>query len=109
MLHRSAIEFVATNRNKYDIFAKMLKTCEEGVSKTNLMYDARVNYPVLQAFLNELISTGLIEVNKTEKRKIYLSSENGRKYLRHYNSMKELISKENNRTLNRILTKTVRT
>lgn len=82
-----------TNRNKYDIYARMLRTCERGANKTNLMYNARVNYPVLQTFLDELISNGLIEVQKKDKRNMYFSSENGRKYLQHFGMVRELTNK----------------
>jgi predicted transcriptional regulator len=85
----------------------MIRTCEKGANKTNLMYYARVNYPVLQTYLDELISNGLIEVQKKDKRSMYFSSENGRKYLHHFGRVRELTNKENFRRPRKLTAKTL--
>lgn len=50
-----------TRRSKLDICLDVLKAAEEGVNKTNIVYQANLNFKVVDGYLAVLTEAGYIE------------------------------------------------
>lgn len=74
-------------RGEIDIFAEILYLANEGgVKKTSIVYQANLNFKIIEGFLSELLERGLIEV----KDKIYETTDRGITFLQHYEELKKL-------------------
>ncbi len=74
-------------RSEYDIFAEILYLANEGgIKKTSIVYQANLNFKIIEGFLSELLERGLIEV----KDKIYETTDSGITFLHHYEELKKL-------------------
>ncbi len=68
------------NRRQADIVADVLRSCGRGETKTRIMYKANLSYPLLQKYLNLLITNGLVLKRDYQ----YRISRLGRDYLQIY-------------------------
>jgi len=74
-------------RGEIDIFAEILCLANEGgIKKTPIVYQANLNFKILDIFLSELLERGLIEV----KDQVYETTDRGIKFLYHYGEIKKL-------------------
>ncbi|GAG99814.1 unnamed protein product [marine sediment metagenome] len=74
-------------RGEIDIFAEILCLANEGgIKKTPIVYQANLNFKILEGFLSELLERGLIEV----KDQIYETTDRGIKFLHHYGEIEKL-------------------
>jgi len=74
-------------RSEFDIFAEILYLANEGgVKKTPIVYQANLNFVIIEGFLSELLERGLIEV----KDKIYETTDRGITFLHHYEELEKL-------------------
>jgi len=60
-------------RVRHDIIMEILKTAENGVKKTHIMYKAGLSFPQLESYLTALKKADFI----TEKSNIWKTSEEG--------------------------------
>ena len=60
-------------RGRHDIIMEILKTAENGVKKTHIMYKARLSFGQLQLYLNALEKGDFI----TEESNIWKTTEKG--------------------------------
>ena len=60
-------------RVRHDIIMEVLKTAENGVKKTHIMYKAGLSFPQLESYLTALKNAGFI----TEKSSIWKTTEKG--------------------------------
>ena len=71
-------------RGEIDIFAEMLYLANEGgVTKTSMVYQANLNFTIIDRFLSELLDRALIEV----KDKLYETTDKGITFLHHYEEL----------------------
>ncbi len=67
----------------YDIL-KAIKEKEGRIKPTHIMYKANLSPQMLKAYLEELITKGLVLEKKFGKRKTYFLTEKGLKYIEEY-------------------------
>ena len=71
-------------RGEIDIFAEILYLANEGgVKKTSMVYQANLNFVIIDRFLSELLDRALIEVEG----KIYKTTDKGITFLHHYEEL----------------------
>ena len=76
------------NRQKDEIFRDILTVCNGGSSITKVMFHAYVTHGQAKAYLQQLITSGLVEHDLPEK--IYYTTPKGIEYLRVIDRMTEL-------------------
>lgn len=67
-------------RNDYDIMADIIKVARDGAKKTQLVYQANLNFKIVQRYLKRLIDSGLIEVSDG----MYYSTDRATEFLNGY-------------------------
>lgn len=67
----------------------MLRSVQEGSTKTRIMYDAYLSYTQLKEYITHLEESNLIAHNKTNNQ--YTLTENGHKFLVAYDQLIELV------------------
>ena len=69
----------------------MLSQALEGKTKTNIMYDANLDYGQLQKYLPIFVSKGLIKTSKQNGRVIYITTDKGKQFLDLYDGINGLL------------------
>jgi predicted transcriptional regulator len=69
------------HRDKIDIVAKILTSASKNVGKTQIMYEANLNYDMLKKYLAETIGYQLIHFDDVQR---YQITEKGREFLEAY-------------------------
>jgi predicted transcriptional regulator len=85
---------VAKRRSKEDILTGILISALKGTNKTKLMYDNIISFNQLKKYLDYALSNGLIkEIESNNEgsrtRRIYITTDSGRRYLSIYNKLNE--------------------
>ncbi len=75
-----------------EIMAEILLFCSDPQPKTRIMYNSNLSYRMLERYLGQLMSLGLLEVNSGEVR--YVSTEKGFEFVTKWNSLADLITPE---------------
>ncbi len=70
------------HRDKVDIVAKILMAASQNVGKTQIMYQANLNYDMLMKYLTETINYQFIMVNS--ERRYYQITDKGQEFLEAY-------------------------
>jgi predicted transcriptional regulator len=71
-----------------DIIAAILSVAREEAKKTQIVYEANLNFKRVDAYLPYLVDKGLI-VNTGG---VYKTTEKGKEFLHNYKKMKELLT-----------------
>lgn len=80
---------MAKYRHRLTIIADILNAANKNGKKTRIMYLANLSYKILQKYLNETISTGLINFNDNS----YEVTEKGHTFLEKYKSYRKKYSR----------------
>jgi predicted transcriptional regulator len=75
-------------RSRTDIIVSMLETAKHGVTKTKIMYSSYLSSYQLKAYLELVISNGLLAYDTAEEQ--YRTTEKGLRLLELHNSMDKL-------------------
>ena len=78
-------------RSREEILAQILNTCQEGASKTRVVYQANLNFKTVNFYLETLIGNNLLEV-KTDKNVLYETTQKGANLLESINRVNENLS-----------------
>jgi predicted transcriptional regulator len=78
-------------RSREEILAQILNTCQEGASKTRVVYQANLNFKTVNFYLETLIGNNLIEV-RTGKNVLYETTQKGANLLESINRVSENLS-----------------
>lgn len=81
---------VRRKRTKEEIVAEILASAAEGVTKSQIMYEALLNYNILDKYLNYLSEKALI---KCIDGRIYKITNKGHRYLELFNEVQEIKNK----------------
>ena len=81
------------NRSRMDISAAILEIAKGGAIKTRIMYSAFLSFPQLKEYLGLLTDQGLLE--RDEEKKMYNTTDKGRRFLNIYKEVDGLVPKEN--------------
>jgi predicted transcriptional regulator len=71
-------------RSDFEIIALILEAIKDGAPLFSIMKYTNMNSAQLKKYLGSLIETGFIEMDKKGGRVLYMSSEKGLGFLRHY-------------------------
>lgn len=78
-----------TYRSKHDIRREILTLVTESPQKpTHIMFGVMMSYPQLKTYEQYLTSCGLVHID--EHTGTWNATENGKKWLKHANAMKDL-------------------
>ena len=75
-------------RCRMDIIADILSVAREEAKKTQIVYNANLNFKRVDAYLHYLVGKGLIENTGG----VYKTTEKGEEFLHNYKKMKELLT-----------------
>lgn len=78
-------------RGSLQIIADILYNIGRGVLKTHIMYKANLNSTQLKKYLRLMINLDLLKTTKIEKRKIYKSTEKGKRFLKFYQQLDTIL------------------
>lgn len=78
-------------RSREEILAQILNTCQEGASKTRVVYQANLNFKTVNFYLETLIGNNLLEV-RTGKNVLYETTQKGANLLESINRISENLS-----------------
>jgi len=76
-------------RDRLEIMAEILGLCSEPKTKTHVMYGTNLSWKMLQHYLSELQSRGLLEVHDNSTR--YVTSKRGLDFVEKWKEIKELL------------------
>lgn len=68
------------NRDRLSIIASILGAAGSGSSKTRIMFKANLSFKLLEKYLDDVVSAGLVRVEGST----YLASELGKEFLKRY-------------------------
>ncbi len=72
-------------RNDLDICADILQVAKTGAKKTQIVYQANLNFKIVKRYLNRLISTGMLST--VEERRLYTTTNRGIEFLEQYRKL----------------------
>lgn len=76
-------------RARMDIYADILKAIGEESRKTNIVYEANLNFKRCKKYLNKLKENGLVEV-KSRSPMAWTITEKGKEFLEEYDEMRRM-------------------
>jgi len=76
-------------RDRLEIMAEILGLCSEPKTKTHIMYGTNLSWKMVQHYLSELQSRGLLEAHNNSTR--YVTTKRGRDFLEKWRELKELL------------------
>ncbi len=80
---------MGSKRDRVEIMAEILGLCSEPRNKTHVMYGTNLSWKMLQHYLSELQSRGLLEVYDNSNR--YVTSKRGLEFVEKWKELKELL------------------
>ena len=80
-------------RDRLEIIAVMLKATRVGASKTQIMLAVGLSSAQLIEYLSFLVSHGLLETSKNTERLIYRTTAKGKRYLKTYSEIGDILRK----------------
>ncbi|MEJ2272646.1 MAG: winged helix-turn-helix domain-containing protein [Candidatus Bathyarchaeota archaeon] len=81
-------------RDRLYIIAEILRIAQDGCLKTQIMYRANLSFAQLNDYLSYLIKMDLLKVQNQNKKKIYVTTINGEKYLEKYGDIAVILGNE---------------
>ncbi len=82
-------------RNKLDVIYDILMSISEkdkAIKKTHILYKANLSHPMLERYLDEMLSRSLIkEIELKGKKKSYTLTDKGREFIKKYKVMLDFI------------------
>jgi predicted transcriptional regulator len=80
---------MGSKRDRIEIIAEILDLCSAPKTKTHVMYGTNLSWKMLQHYLAELQSLGLLQVKEKSSR--YISSKRGLEFVEKWKELKELL------------------
>ena len=72
-------------RNDLDICADILQVAKAGAKKTQIVYQANLNFKIVKKYLTRLIETGMLDT--VEDKRLYTTTNRGMDFLEQYNEL----------------------
>jgi len=76
-------------RNGLEIMAEILNFCEKPQNKTKVMYKTNLSWRMLQKYISQLQSLGLLEVHHSLTK--YATTQKGLKFVEKWKELAELL------------------
>ena len=81
---------MVSKRDKFSIILSILQACRESTSKTNIVYQANLNFRTVAAYLGLLVDKGMIEVIQ-KPIPLYRITPKGTKMMNDLKSIKKVL------------------
>lgn len=78
-------------RDRIAIVAEILEMARDGVLKTNIMWRARLNHPMLNGYLGLMMNTKLLDEELLKNKVVFKTTNRGMKFLYHCHKIMELL------------------
>ncbi len=75
-------------RNNLDIYADILRAARGGAKKTRIVYQANLNFKIVEKYLKNLILRGYLETNGNG---VYLTTLKGNGFIKRYEELLSLM------------------
>lgn len=75
-------------RNSLDIYADILRSARGGAKKTRIVYQANLNFKIVEKYLKNLILGGYLETNGDG---VYLTTPKGNGFIKRYEEFLSLM------------------
>jgi len=69
-------------RNDLDICADILQVAKAGAKKTQIVYQANLNFKIVKKYLSRLIDTGML--SNPQENRLYTTTNRGNTFLEQY-------------------------
>jgi len=69
-------------RNDLDICADILQVAKAGAKKTQIVYQANLNFKIVKKYLSRLIDTGML--SDAQENRLYTTTNRGNTFLEQY-------------------------
>ena len=69
-------------RNDLDICADILQVAKAGAKKTQIVYQANLNFKIVKKYLSRLIDTGML--SDAQENRLYTTTNQGIEFLEQY-------------------------
>ncbi len=83
------VEIIMTKRTNLEITAEILSFCKQPQTKTRVMYNTNLSWQMLQKYLSQLQSRGLLEIHHSVTK--YTTTQKGLKFVKKWRELKELL------------------
>jgi predicted transcriptional regulator len=83
------VEIIMTKRTSLEITAEILSFCKQPQTKTRVMYNTNLSWQMLQKYLSQLQSRGLLEIHHSVTK--YTTTQKGLKFVKKWRELKELL------------------
>ena len=80
---------MSKRRTTLNIFTDILKTAENEVKKTHIVYKANLNFTIIKKYLKYLKKDGLM-TGPTSESRVYKTTDKGVKFLNTYESLQNI-------------------
>ena len=91
-------------RDRVYIIAEILKIAEDGSLKTQIMYKANLSFSQLNEYLSFLLRMKLLEIQKEERKKFYVTTDKGEEFLNKYGEINSLLRNSEKKTVANLTT-----
>ncbi len=88
-MHRCSTVMLMVKRDRIEIMADILGLCSEPQTKTKVMYGTNLSWKMLQHYLAQLQSLGLLEAHGNSTK--YVTTERGLKFVEKWRELNELL------------------
>lgn len=72
-------------RNDLEICADILRVARRGAKKTQIVYEANLNFKIVKKYLRRLIENGLL--HNSEKEKLFFTTNKGDDFIQQYSEL----------------------
>lgn len=73
---------LVTYRQRLDIIADVLRVVRRNPGKTQILYQANLNYKILQRYLSDVLEASLVSFQEDDRH--YILTDKGRQFLETY-------------------------
>ena len=80
-------------RGRLEIVYEILSVCCRPVQKTRIIYTCNLNHGQLHKYLKYLISCGLLRSIEKNRREFFLTTGEGKGFLKEYERLKKFVNK----------------
>ena len=87
------------NRSRLEIVASMLGIAEQGVKKTQLMYQGNLSFELLHKYLDSLLKAALIERLQEKNQFIYKTTAKGLQFIKNYQDLQKHATELNSKKI----------
>jgi len=100
----AVLENEQKRRDRLYIIAEILKIAEDGSLKTQIMYKANLSFSQLNEYLSFLLRMKLLEIQKEERKKFYVTTDKGEEFLNKYGEINSLLRNSEKKTVANLTT-----